>query len=304
MQKSLLIALSLLTLSGCKLGVIVTEGGDVESASDIRDCAAGTVCEFEINDTNFTDAFTAVPKDGYQFVKWRGGSDFFCADQVNPTCALSNVGGAGNATIEAVVASFQLFLIMPVFEFVGIDTDEDGIFDHLDPDDDDDGIPDGDDPCPLNPDPLCGPAAVVEQLLSDACWTVNADVGNAVAQSFIAPASGTISEITLAVQSDAADANLVISEGDINGSVVFFQALGGPPINNSTAAMTPFTLNTPLAVSKDQLYTVAVTDSGGFGLRFCGTSTNPYADGNAYQMELFSTTAYPSDDAAFSITIN
>jgi len=44
---------------------------------------------------------------------------------------------------------------MPHFQFVGVDTDGDGIHDHLDEDDDNDGILDGDDGCPLNPNTPC-----------------------------------------------------------------------------------------------------------------------------------------------------
>lgn len=138
-------------VSGCKLAVIVTGEGDVESSlSETRNCAGGSVCTFEVTDTTYTESFTAIPREGYEFVKWRaGGSDFFCADSVNPTCTVSNVSMAGNAGIEAVIASFQLFHIMPIFEFVGIDTDGDGIKDHLDDDDDNDGVLDDLDNCPL-----------------------------------------------------------------------------------------------------------------------------------------------------------
>ena len=305
MLRFLIVALASLALSACKLSVIVTGGGDVQSLSGTRDCAGGNVCEFEITDTTFTESFTAVPRDGYQFVKWRkGGSDFFCPDSPNASCILSNVGGAGNTAIESIVASFAMFHIMPVFEFVGIDTDEDGIKDHLDPDDDNDGLLDGVDPCPLNPDPACVASSVVlEQLIANTCWTVSVDVGNAAAQTFIAPATGSLTEIGFAIQGDGASTNLVILEGDINGSTVFFQAINTPVISGAPAAMMPYTLNVPLAVTSGQLYTIAIDDTGGFGLRFCGSSANPYDGGNAYQVKYFSSTSFPADDAAFSVTI-
>jgi len=304
MSKLLILAMAALAISGCKLAVIVTEGGDVQSLSSTRDCAGGNVCEFEITDTTFSESFTAIPKAGYQFVKWRnGGSDFFCPDSLNAACNLSNVGGAGIPAIEAVVASFMIFHIMPIFEFVGIDTDGDGIKDHLDDDDDNDGLLDGVDPCPLNPDPACGALAVLEQLIADTCWTVNADVGNAAAQTFIAPATGSLTEIGFAIQGDGASTNLIILEGDINGSALFFQAISTPVISGAPATMVPYTLGVPLAVTAGQLYTISIADTGGFGLRFCGSSANPYIGGNAFQVELFSSTSFPADDAAFRVTI-
>ena len=111
-------------LAGCKLVVIVTEGGDVESLTTTRDCAGGSVCEFEITEYNFAETFTAVPREGYQFLGWRdGGNDFFCGGSISPDCALSNLGFVGIPAIDALIASFKVYHIMPDFEFEGIDTD-------------------------------------------------------------------------------------------------------------------------------------------------------------------------------------
>jgi hypothetical protein len=291
-------------IAGCKLAVVVTQGGDVQSTSTLRDCAGGSVCEFEITDSTFSDSFTAVPKEGYQFVKWRaGGSDFFCANSANPTCSLSNVGTAGNAGIEAVIASFQMFHIMPVFEFVDIDTDSDGIKNHLDDDDDGDGVLDVNDPCPLDPNPACGLVVTIEQLIANTCWTVSADIGNAVAQSFTPAVSGHITELGLAVEAATLNNNLVISEGGINGEVIHVQSIVTPSITVAPIPLAPFVLTVPVAVTAGQQYTMAVEDSGGFGMRFCGSGANPYSDGQAYQVRYFESVAHPTDDAAFSITI-
>lgn len=291
-------------IAGCKLAVVVTQGGDVQSLSTLRDCAGGNVCEFEINDSTFSDSFTAVPREGYQFIKWRaGGSDFFCGNSVNPTCSLSNVGTAGNAGIEAVIASFQMFHIMPVFEFVDIDTDSDGIKNHLDDDDDNDGVLDVDDLCPLDPDPACGLVVTIEQLIVNTCWTVSEDVGNAVAQSFTPAVSGNITQVGMAVESDAFNNNLFVIEGGIDGDVIHVQSAVTPTITGSPAALVPYALTAPVPVIAGQQYTIAVDDTGGFGMRFCGSGANPYSGGQAYQVKLFISAAHPTDDAAFSITI-
>lgn len=135
--------------TGCKLAVMVPSGGDVTSASGTRNCTGGNLCEHNITDSTFNESFTAVARPGYVFSKWNKGAGFLCGDSTNPTCVISNVGTAGNAAIEAVIATGQHFYAMPLFEFVGIDTDGDGQKDHLDADDDNDGVLDGDDACPL-----------------------------------------------------------------------------------------------------------------------------------------------------------
>lgn len=136
-------------LAGCKLAVIVPSGGDVTSASNTRNCSGGSLCEYNITDATFNDSFTAVAKPGYVFTKWNSGAGFLCGDSTNPTCTISNVGTAGIAAVEAIIATGQFFYALPLFEFVGIDTDGDGQKDHLDADDDNDGVLDVDDACPL-----------------------------------------------------------------------------------------------------------------------------------------------------------
>lgn len=112
------------SLAGCKIGVIVTQGGDVQSQSGANNCSAGNVCEIDIKDTDFTESFIAIPKEGYVFSHWYSGDGFLCADSTDPTCFLSNVAVAGDAGLEAIVASEWMAYLMPVFTFLGIDTED------------------------------------------------------------------------------------------------------------------------------------------------------------------------------------
>jgi hypothetical protein len=109
-------------LAGCNLEVIVTKGGDVVSDSGTRNCSGGRVCEFEINDTDFAEGFTAQARDGYVFTKWASGEGFLCADSVNPTCVLNNTGAAGNSGLEGYIESDGMLYIMPTFEADGTQT--------------------------------------------------------------------------------------------------------------------------------------------------------------------------------------
>ncbi|MFK7977021.1 MAG: hypothetical protein AB8C02_12845 [Halioglobus sp.] len=122
MLRTILLAITLLALGGCKLAVMLVEGGSVTSASS-GDCSivipgAGTACIHQISDTSYTETFTAVPDTGWAFVKWNSGGNFLCEESTNPVCAVSNVALAGIPAFEAVVASDQAFYVMPIFEAI------------------------------------------------------------------------------------------------------------------------------------------------------------------------------------------
>ncbi len=105
--------------TGCKIAVVVPEGGSVQSSPGY--CAndysqdSGFVCIYSVTDTNYSESFTAIPRDGWQFVKWSGGPSFLCPESTDPTCTVSTVGLAGNAGAEAVIASDKTFYVMPIY---------------------------------------------------------------------------------------------------------------------------------------------------------------------------------------------
>lgn len=101
-------------LAGCKLAVINVEGGEVQSIGS-GTCAAGTVCMINVADTTFSEAFAAVPDEGWYFHKWNTGGRFLCGNSSNPECRLSFEGLQGQEEIEALVASSEVFYLMPVF---------------------------------------------------------------------------------------------------------------------------------------------------------------------------------------------
>ena len=119
------------------------------STSGTRDCAGGSFCEFNVTGYTFNESFTAVARPGYVFSRWGAGDEFLCANSTNPTCKVNNTRIAPHPDIDGIIASDQIFYAVPIFIFVGIDTDNDGIKNHLDADDDDDGVLDVYDNCPL-----------------------------------------------------------------------------------------------------------------------------------------------------------
>jgi hypothetical protein len=102
-------------LSGCKLAVIVVEGGEVQSSVEPT-CVAGNVCLREIIDTTYSETFTAVPASGWKFVKWQSGQDFQCSNTADAICVVSNIFGTGIPLVEAAVVTDDTYYLMPVFE--------------------------------------------------------------------------------------------------------------------------------------------------------------------------------------------
>ncbi len=110
----ILLLLIAVTLAGCKLAIIVVEGGEVHSTGS-GVCVAGTVCVIEVTHTNFTDTFTAVPHEGWYFAKWHSGDGFWCAGLNDPACPVSSAGAEGRPAWEALIASSEVFYLMPIF---------------------------------------------------------------------------------------------------------------------------------------------------------------------------------------------
>ena len=108
------ITLLLVVLGGCKIHVLMPEGGEVQSVSS-GTCLSGNVCVLQVSNTSYTETFTAVPQPGWQFVKWNNGDAFLCADSSNPVCVVSNVPLAGDPAAEAFVASNSVLYLLPVF---------------------------------------------------------------------------------------------------------------------------------------------------------------------------------------------
>ena len=110
----LLISIAAL-LVGCKLAVIVVEGGEVISDRS-GTCVAGSVCIVEVTDTNFQDAFEPVPNAGWYFDSWNSGYRFFCGGSSVPVCILSLQEHTENKAIGEIIASSETFYLMPVFK--------------------------------------------------------------------------------------------------------------------------------------------------------------------------------------------
>ncbi len=117
---------SVLVLPGCKIVQQVGSGGHVVSSSGQFDCAEGRTCEIDLpNGEPFTETFTAVPNNGYEFAGWRSSESYMCSGS-DVRCVL-NIPG-----------------LVTHYDFTGYMTAE---FTEI-PDQDGDGIADDADNCP------------------------------------------------------------------------------------------------------------------------------------------------------------
>ena len=183
--KTLFICSIATVMVGCKIAVLTSSGGDVQSSSGTMNCAGSSFCEFEVSGAPFAESFTAHPKAGYEFEKWSDGESFFCGKSTDPTCTVNIPEGAAGAVI---VALFQSGYVMPIFKHVGIDTDGDGVRNELDEDDDNDGIFDVDDACPLDANLNCSinnttQPSVEEGYYTTIYYSVYGDNKNAIRES-------------------------------------------------------------------------------------------------------------------------
>lgn len=104
-------------MAGCKLAVIVVEGGEVQSDAN-GTCVAGSICIVGVTDPNFSESFTAIPDSGWYFQKWNSGDRFFCGGSADPVCILSYKGYEQSEEVANMVASSETFYLMPVFKQV------------------------------------------------------------------------------------------------------------------------------------------------------------------------------------------
>jgi hypothetical protein len=64
------VGLSIIVLASCRLVITIDETGHIVSASGSMDCTEAS-CEFPVEE-KLTETFTAIPAEGYRFVRWKG----------------------------------------------------------------------------------------------------------------------------------------------------------------------------------------------------------------------------------------
>ena len=110
----LLLVLVTLTLAGCRLEIIVPEGGQVTSASGNYNCDEASTCRADITDGNFEDTFTALPNAGYRFVGWSKTQSNVC-EGLDGGCKLS-LRALPISLRNRILSSSSVGRLVPIFE--------------------------------------------------------------------------------------------------------------------------------------------------------------------------------------------
>ncbi|MDZ7781794.1 MAG: hypothetical protein U5K56_02225 [Halioglobus sp.] len=96
-------SLILLLLCGCKVAVVVVEGGEVLFGDDVgspETCTGGSICFLEVTESSGWIGFHARPDEGWEFVRWQSGDGFLCQDSNRALCeipldSLAGLKGSG-----------------------------------------------------------------------------------------------------------------------------------------------------------------------------------------------------------------
>ena len=109
-----------ISLSGCKLQIVSGSGGAIIATpgSSSTGCAENSACEYDVDDTDFQGVYSAQARTGYVFSHWQAGDWYLCPGSTDETCELDNTVFAGNAGVEAIIASDQAFKLKAVFKRV------------------------------------------------------------------------------------------------------------------------------------------------------------------------------------------
>ncbi len=115
MLKKLALLLSMACLASCRIYVVTLQGGEVHTSSS-GSCPELSVCTHHVADTTYTETFTAVPYTNLEFVKWRGGDKYLCANSTNPVCVVSTALLAGFENGQSLIDSGGDYLLSPIFQ--------------------------------------------------------------------------------------------------------------------------------------------------------------------------------------------
>lgn len=112
--RALLAILAAVLIVGCKVDIIVPEGGKVVTNSGDYECGAGDVCTIEISDLFFDETFKAIPTEDYVFARWENIEGSLCSYQAAPCRIVSSLAEL-HENFMALLESDEIFYLVPVF---------------------------------------------------------------------------------------------------------------------------------------------------------------------------------------------
>ena len=108
-------ALICFLVAGCRIRIVVPEGGKVISESGSYECLSGEVCKIDVSDIYFNETFVAVPDPHYTFIGWKQKEKALCGGSEEP-CHLITTEFLGNEVLMAFLESNEAFSLIPQFK--------------------------------------------------------------------------------------------------------------------------------------------------------------------------------------------
>lgn len=113
-SRIIVVFLALLAVAGCKVKIIVPDGGYVTTSSRNHLCQSSEACVIEVNTTGFDETFFAIANPGYFFRKWEKSELSLCGGGLK-SCRLLTTGFAGNQLLMELLESDTTFNLKPIF---------------------------------------------------------------------------------------------------------------------------------------------------------------------------------------------
>ena len=104
-----------LLLAGCKIEIIVPEGGRVTTLSGAHSCEAGETCEVSVSDIFFDETFVAEPAEGMHFSGWDKIDRGFCGGSTNNCRLFTTTFGDSPFLMAFLENDNQVFHLNPTF---------------------------------------------------------------------------------------------------------------------------------------------------------------------------------------------
>ncbi|KAA1193181.1 hypothetical protein F0M18_04885 [Pseudohalioglobus sediminis] len=121
MIRLMILLLAAFALSGCKIEIVVPNGGNVVSASGAYGCAQGERCIVEVSDIFFDETFIAEPRAGYRFAGWKKRDRGLCGGRLGD-CELETSAFEGNPVLMMFLEADEVFYLEPVFEVIPVNS--------------------------------------------------------------------------------------------------------------------------------------------------------------------------------------
>ncbi|QFU76490.1 hypothetical protein EY643_12940 [Halioglobus maricola] len=106
-KKLIAAAAAALALAGCKIQIVVPEGGRVVTESGSMVCEAGETCVVDVSDFFFDETFIPEPDEGMMFAGWEKRHRGFCGNSKDPCRLLTTQGFEGDPNLTAVLESAE-----------------------------------------------------------------------------------------------------------------------------------------------------------------------------------------------------